>query len=309
LTPPIVLSVELSTQFIQDYPHCSRKNILLPYPNTDVKWFNGEYAQRAKHVIQQYGKELRVAANPTDPIRPISQFYQAGDHGVCRALRKALRQNYQCAPSYTALFQNFTNSTIQFATQGHYAVHMHLATFCPCPAGDTPSAKRMFDAIQAGCIPVVLSQDYVWPLTQEFYHGPTTVPFGNPQDFALRVPAQKYSKVLVQGKGCQPISSEIPKNALGLQGYLNTIPYTEIQRLRQGLAKAREMYSWYDHDSLLFWKNVTNPLRERILPTGGTARYVVQMLEERASGALWPACQEELQRLSPHYPNATQFQC
>ncbi|CAN0412541.1 unnamed protein product, partial [Scytosiphon promiscuus] len=27
--------------------------------------------------------------------------------------------------------------------------------FCFCPRGDTPSSRRLFDAIAAGCIPIV----------------------------------------------------------------------------------------------------------------------------------------------------------
>ena len=46
LTPPIVISVELSRTFIDKYPHCARKNVLMPYPNTDGKWFNGKYDQQ-----------------------------------------------------------------------------------------------------------------------------------------------------------------------------------------------------------------------------------------------------------------------
>lgn len=41
------------------------------------------------------------------------------------------------------------------ATQG-----MHSSKFCLHPAGDTPSACRLFDAIVSLCIPVIIS-DYI----------------------------------------------------------------------------------------------------------------------------------------------------
>lgn len=35
--------------------------------------------------------------------------------------------------------------------------------FCLCPAGDTPSSARLFDAIVSGCIPVVVSDELEVP--------------------------------------------------------------------------------------------------------------------------------------------------
>lgn len=43
----------------------------------------------------------------------------------------------------------------RMATQG-----MHTSKFCLHPAGDTPSACRLFDAIVSLCVPVIIS-DYV----------------------------------------------------------------------------------------------------------------------------------------------------
>ena len=57
LTPPIVISVELSTTFVEMYPKCAAKNILVPYPNTHGYWFNGEYRRNAR--------QLAVASNLT----------------------------------------------------------------------------------------------------------------------------------------------------------------------------------------------------------------------------------------------------
>lgn len=35
--------------------------------------------------------------------------------------------------------------------------------FCLCPAGDTPSSARLFDAIVSGCIPVIVSDELEFP--------------------------------------------------------------------------------------------------------------------------------------------------
>lgn len=70
LTPPIVISVELSTAFVNMYPNCAAKNILVPYPNTHGDWFNGKLFAAA------------AAATQTSN-RTVSQFYHAGNHGTC----------------------------------------------------------------------------------------------------------------------------------------------------------------------------------------------------------------------------------
>lgn len=41
------------------------------------------------------------------------------------------------------------------------------AIFCPIPIGDSPSSKRMYDVINFGCIPVVLSNDLVWAYSDQ----------------------------------------------------------------------------------------------------------------------------------------------
>lgn len=40
---------------------------------------------------------------------------------------------------------------------------MHKSVFCLCPAGDTPSSARLFDAIVSGCLPVIISDELELP--------------------------------------------------------------------------------------------------------------------------------------------------
>ena len=51
---------------------------------------------------------------------------------------------------------------LETPTIDNYMMTYRQTTFCPCPSGDSPSAKRMFDALHAGCIPTILSHDVVW---------------------------------------------------------------------------------------------------------------------------------------------------
>ena len=42
LDAPIFLSLELSTMFAETYPECTRKNMIVPYPNTDGNLYSGK---------------------------------------------------------------------------------------------------------------------------------------------------------------------------------------------------------------------------------------------------------------------------
>ena len=361
LAPPLVISIELSTTFVEMYPNCARKNILMPYPNTNGRWFNGYLdqqvlAQRKEWDLTAETSRAALAAerelasappsitttleqqqeqhyknNTTEQQeswllrrlpRPLSQYYSAGAHGTCTNLRKAMNLDYKCSES-----GKYKDSK-QFDRLKNYALGYRQATFCPCPGGDSPSAKRMFDALHAGCIPIILSHDFVWPLTSEFdtLSQPTpnhlslnttttmtpnhsevadTVILLDPNDYSIRLQAKDYVEAKhdekCQWKPSQPLVSfvdgttstndDTTKNK-DLQAYLDSISSSEIQRLRKGAERAADIYSYYPRSPDL----PENPLKEGILPTGGAAHALVQLLGERADGKLWPACRDEVRQ-------------
>lgn len=303
LAPPIVISVELSTTFVHMYPQCAAKNILVPYPNTDGRWFNGHFDRVAAETLRAMNLTVETSpaalviekewdAQPSSSLaaRPAAQFYQAGVHGTCKAARKTLEVDYQtCSPSYRTFHRDVSRE---------YSVGMRLSTFCPAPGGDSPSAKRMFDACLAGCIPIVISKDFVWPFTKEFDPSLTV----RSTEFSLRMFANEFATPRLDPKTCQEVNPSDPK-ALSLQARLEAISARKIQRLRRGLEKARDMYSWFKHDREL----VDNPLREGILPNGGAAHAVVEALAARAGGVRWPSCQEELKQARGSDP--IKFKC
>jgi Exostosin family len=299
LASPIVISVELSTTFVNMYPKCAAKNILVPYPNTQGGWFNGKLEQQA--IDTALGANLTTLTSdaalpaerdllgtPSSRPRPVSQFYAAGNHGTCTRLRKAMQADYNsCSKSHTVLTKALS--------AGHNSLGMRLATFCPCPGGDSPSAKRMFDALIAGCIPIILSEDFVWPFTKEFDPSLDL----DPSDFSLRFSATDYDTPLLDSRTCEPHNSSRP----GLQAALEALPASEIERLRRGVARAGLLYSWYAQDQAL----PENPLRDGVLPNGGTAHFVVQALADRAGGKRWPACGDEMEQGPKE--DVRQFKC
>ena len=165
----------------------------------------------------------------------------------------------------------------------NYAYAYRQATFCPCPGGDSPSAKRNFDALLAGCIPVILSEDFVWPFTAEFDRSSNGTGAGmailNPDDFSIRLRAQDHEiSKFDSPKTCVPVTAEhdIGNNGnSSLQAVLEAISADELARLRRGAAKAAYSYSYYKKRPDL----PDNPLKEDILPDGGASHVLVRALE------------------------------
>lgn len=59
-------------------------------------------------------------------------------------------------------------------TEKHLS-EMATSDYCLCPRGEAASAKRVFDAIASGCIPVILADEFDWPYAGP-YAGPSSAP-------------------------------------------------------------------------------------------------------------------------------------
>uniref|UniRef100_A0A7S3Q7G8 Exostosin GT47 domain-containing protein n=1 Tax=Chaetoceros debilis TaxID=122233 RepID=A0A7S3Q7G8_9STRA len=326
LHSPIVVSVELSTTFVSMYPKCARTNILMPYPNTDGNWFNGNHHQESLKVFakagfgdvtdsdaalaaeqelyitkfikkEEEGNSGKAKSMNTDmdmdmatledirsQPRPLAQAYGAGLHGECESLRRVLKKNYHCTPS----------QKLQWKLEDTKFQHTyHQGTFCPAPGGDSPSAKRMYDALHAGCIPVILSKDFVWPFSSEFdieKESPTaTSSYIQPDDFSIRLNATDYMVLRYIDNGrCKEQNETHPIG--DIQSFLEGLPKEIIQRLREGGRRASDTYAYFKRRKDL----PAFPLREGVLPDGGAAHALVAALAERANGALWGDCEAEL---------------
>jgi hypothetical protein len=268
--PPIIISHELSATYVRMYPKCATKNIVMPYANIDGKWFRGDFEQEAKAVLPVFLTEANESQNAKDDGRPILVHYRAGAHGPCKTLRRGLARNHRCGKSFKKLLGK------QISLQ----VQKHLSKFCPCPAGDSPSARRMNDAVVAGCIPVVLSTDYVWPLSTDV--DPTSNI--NPSTFSVRLNFSDFGRPMFDGERCQRVDGN-----LTLEEYLETIPSSEIRRLQEGMRKVAPQFEYYQR------RNMSDtPLSDRLLPDGGAAHALVRELSKRAVENRWAQCQEEL---------------
>ena len=94
--------------------------------------------------------------------------------------------------------------------------------------------RRMFDSVNAGCIPVILSHDYVWPYTREADPSISV----DPTLFSLRWNTSDFMEAKLDN---QCVSKD--KASPTFQSKIEEISAEEITRLRGGLKKASCLYS------------------------------------------------------------------
>lgn len=156
---PIYLAVEYSIQFTKEYPICgTQKNIVVPYPTTDPDLFNGK--------LLQYSAK-----------REFLLYYAGGLHGDCIETRRAMMLLMRNSTRLNKVIPNKVRAGQVEREHGFLA-----SVFCPIPIGDSPSSKRMYDVLNFGCIPVVLSDDLVWAFSDQ------TGGSMQHSDFALQMP-------------------------------------------------------------------------------------------------------------------------
>jgi len=161
---------------------------------------------------------------------------------------------------------------------------MHLATFCPCPEGDSPSAKRQYDAVLAGCVPVLVSDDALYAFSD----------FLDEADFSVRV----AESVALNGS---------------LLDALRSIPHDSIAKMRANIAndvadafryyKAADLPPTTDDETTT--SSQLDPLVAGRFPDGGALEYLVKALELRRDGKRGEACRKELGE--PHFYLAKQY--
>ena len=326
LWAPIVISVELSKTFVETYPSCSQKNIVVPYPNIDGRWYNGRWDEQTMKYKRTYQRERQSTIDSQNKnqqldqltgevigkdSRPFSVYYAAGNHGECLSLRTSLRTNHQCGNPSVIKWLALNSENISFP------VGMRMVTFCPCPAGDSPSAKRMYDAVLAGCIPVVLSHNFLWPFSTDLSikaGRPSSVttnpqyPVLKPETFAIHLDAQSFSHAIYQQTratngslichlldDAQDNQHQQPQS---LQTYLlRSFTQEKVSSLQKGLVEATYALSYFasssrdqDEESL-----PDSPLQRGILPSGAATHRLLGELAHRARHGKenWDKCQEE----------------
>lgn len=283
LYPPIFLGLEYSKSFVDEYPVCSKqKNIMMPYPTTDPDLFNGKF----------FSSNNAAVAAATAP-RNYLLYYAGGLHGDCIEVRRAMQR----------LMQNSSRLSSQVvprvpAGQAKREHGFLVSTFCPVPVGDSPSSKRMYDVLNFGCIPVVLSDDLVWA-----YSDQTGGPL-NHSHFALQLPQSVIQYTMERtlhhyaldrsGFGRLPVSGldlydllQIANNTAAhyedsiyvnpLVHILRRIPQSDIDYLRFHGQQAAAKYRYYAMNVSMH----RIPTAHHLLPDGEGIDMLALALEKR----------------------------
>ena len=293
LYPPIFLGVEYSLSFVKEYPICSTlKNIVLPYPTTDPDLFTG-----------------RLHAEFIN--RTALMYYAGGMHGDCVAVRRAMKFLVLNSTSIPGIVPDV--KTVQAEREHGF----RAATFCPIPVGDSPSSKRMYDVLNFGCIPVVLSDDLVWAFTRQtggpVDHG--SFSFQMPQA-VVQFPAEALLRKFNNSRallGLLPdgtMTYDILKASHSTGGsyqdgkYVNPliqilrgVSPENIEALRAGVEATAPKYRYY----LMNASMDGIPTSTRLIPQGGAIDMLAMQLSQRKSLGLdnvKEQCQAE--RARPH---------
>jgi hypothetical protein len=302
LYPPIFLALEYSSSFVNEYPICTQqKNILIPYPTTDPDLYNGK---------------LHAGLVERNSLL----YYAGGMHGDCVEVRRAMKFLIQNSSSLPGVLPHVKH------IQAEREHGFRAATFCPVPVGDSPSSKRMYDVLNFGCIPVVLSDDLVWAYSRHV-GGPV-----DPELFMIQIPqivVQYTSQVLLK-------RFELNKEKFGIlpdgefiynlleQSYnenkdyqngiyvnplvqiLQKISQKNINILRSGVLSAAPSFRYYKLRNDMI--NIPTSIHE--FPSGGAIDLIVkQLIDRKLKGInkMKNKCQEE--RLRKDHKYISRYPC
>jgi hypothetical protein len=291
LWSPIFVGLEYSASFVREYPVCStQKNIMVPYPTTDPELYNG------KLLVGQV-------------VRDALLYYAGGVHGDCVEIRQAMKKVLINSTKLKGVVPE-VKSVMSEREHGFRA-----AKFCPIPVGDSPSSKRMYDVMNFGCIPVVLSDDLVW--AYETSTGWTM----NRSTFSIQLPQsvvqftaekllarfrsepEKFG-YLPMGESLYEILANANRDGAAYRNGIYVNPLVQILErvsqeniayLQQGVVVAAPNYRFYALNESM----TTIPTAEHVFPGGKAMEIFADMLQIRKDKGvmnIYKECKAEKER-------------
>lgn len=113
-------------------------------------------------------RQLAEAMVRSADTRPIFVYFR-GNLKLDSAVKTGMSKGERLRQRLNEVFGSLpgallVDSTMNFSHIG-YIDEMKKSIFCIVPRGDTPTSRRLFDAISAGCIPVILADDIKLPFS------------------------------------------------------------------------------------------------------------------------------------------------
>ena len=111
------------------------------------------------HVLNSKNPQLGVERSPTRE-RPILAFFAGQMHGY---LRPQLLEVWGKGDPEIKVFGPLGRNARKRGASMRYAEYMRKSKFCICPRGYEVNSPRIVEAISHGCVPVIISDNFVPP--------------------------------------------------------------------------------------------------------------------------------------------------
>jgi len=148
-------------QILDKWVKNTTRTRIIPYPaNRNIERFHPRLLEIQDDVQYNNSNEnVRITTSRTTPARSKTGVLFIGSlRGVeVRTIMSQIAHRNDTQIVTT----NLGGQEGEIKSVKSYAQQMMAAQFCLCPSGDSPTARRLYDAIVAGCLPIVISDDII----------------------------------------------------------------------------------------------------------------------------------------------------
>ena len=131
----------------------TRRSIITPYVVSSPEWL-------VARQLEAHSRRTRLLffrghmPNPGDDPHLVREAAIRAFHNDSRVLVRPANSHVSAAAAAEAA-SGFANAS--YSAHDAYLEQLRTSIFCLAPRGDTSSSKRLYEALAAGCIPVLVS--------------------------------------------------------------------------------------------------------------------------------------------------------